>query len=108
MLQTPPYNSLSQAHLDPDTVGEARNIPNSDSIVGFTDADGVSQEHRRAISGSVILIDGGAVSSSLKKQELVALSTTESEYVATTHTNKEIIWLCRLLGGIFRPLVHQR
>jgi hypothetical protein len=78
--------------------GEAR------GIMGFTDADGASQEHRRAISGSVILIDGGAVSWSSKKQELVTLSTTEAEYVATTHAAKEIIWFRRLLGEIFRPL----
>ena len=75
-------------------------------IIGFTDADGASQEHRRAISGSVILIDGGAVSWSSKKQELVTLSTTEAEYVATTHAAKEIIWFRRLLGEIFRPLAY--
>jgi hypothetical protein len=72
--------------------------------MGFTNADGASQEHRRVISGSMILIDGGAVSWSSKKQELVTLSTTEAKFVATTHAAKEIIWLRRLLGEIFRPL----
>ena len=51
-------------------------------VVGYVDADGASQEHRHAISGYVFLVDGGAVSWSSKKQELVTLSTTEAEYVA--------------------------
>ena len=31
-------------------------------LVGYTDADGASQDHRRAISGYAFLIDGGAIS----------------------------------------------
>ena len=73
-------------------------------LEGFTDADGASQEHRHAISGHAMLIDGGAVSWSSKKQELVTLSTTEAEYVAATHAAKEAIWLRRLIEEIFRPL----
>jgi hypothetical protein len=45
-------------------------------LTGYTDADGANQQHRRAISGSVFLIDGGAVSWRSWKQELVTLSTT--------------------------------
>ena len=56
------------------------------------DADGAMQEHRQAISGYVILIDRGAVSWCSKKQEFVTLSTTKSEYIATTHAAKELIW----------------
>jgi hypothetical protein len=73
-------------------------------LVGFVDADGASQDHRRAISGYVFLVDGGAVSWSSKKQELVTLSTTEAEYVAATHAAKEAVWLRRLIGEIFSPL----
>jgi len=73
-------------------------------LVGFVDADGASQEHRRAISGYVFVVDGGAVSWSSKKQELVTLSTTEAEYVAATHAAKEAVWLCSLISKIFAPL----
>jgi hypothetical protein len=59
----------------------------------YVDADGASQEHRRTISGFVFLVDGGAVSWSSKKQELVTLSTTEAEYVAATHAAKEAVWI---------------
>jgi hypothetical protein len=72
--------------------------------VGYADADGASQEHRRAISGHVFLIDGGAISWSSKKQELVTLSTTEVEYVAATHAAKEAMWLRRLITELYGPL----
>jgi hypothetical protein len=75
-------------------------------LEGFTDADGASQEHRHAILGHVMLIDGGAVSWSSKKQELVTLSTMEAEHVAATHATKEVIWLCRLIREIFHLLSH--
>ena len=54
-------------------------------LEGYVDVDGVSQEHRHAISGFIFLVDGGAISWSSKKQELVTLSITEAKYVAATH-----------------------
>ena len=44
-------------------------------LEGFADADGAMQEHKRAISRYIILINGGTISWSLKKQELTTLST---------------------------------
>ena len=59
-------------------------------------------EDRRAIMGYAFLIDGGAVSWSSKRQEIISLSTTESEYVAATHGMKEALWLRSLLSEVFR------
>ena len=70
-------------------------------LLGFTDADGASQEHHCAISGHAFIMDRGAVSWISCKQELVMLSTVEVEYVVATHTAKEGIWLCCLTGDIF-------
>ena len=67
----------------------------------FTDADGASQEYRSAMSGHAMFIGGSAVSWSLRKEELVTLSTTEAEYVAATDAAKEVIWLGRFIGEIF-------
>jgi len=53
----------------------------------------VSQEHRRAISGSVVLVDGGAVSWSLKKQGLITLSTPKAKYVNTHHKRDHLVSL---------------
>jgi Reverse transcriptase (RNA-dependent DNA polymerase) len=67
-------------------------------LIRYTDADGASQPHRHAISGYAFLIDGGAISWSSRKQEIVTLSTAEAEYVAATHIAKEAIWLRHLIG----------
>ena len=74
-------------------------------LTGYTDADGASQDHRRAISGYAFLIDGGAISWSSCKQELVTLSTAEAEYMATMHAAKECIWLRRLIGELFPAIL---
>src|SRR5882757_4333765 len=73
-------------------------------LEGYVDADGASQAHRHTISGFVFLVNGGAMSWSSKKQELVTLSTMEAEYVAATHAAKEAVWIQRLIEEIFRPL----
>ena len=78
------------------TYGEAQQV-----LVGYADADGSMSEDRHVITGFAFLIDGGAVSWSSKKQEIVSLSTTESEYVAATHGMKEGLWLRSLLAKIF-------
>jgi len=70
---------------------------------GYADADGSIMEDRKAISGYTFIINGGAVSWSAKKQEIVSLSTTESEYVAATYAAnlKEALWLCTLIFQLF-------
>ena len=95
-------------HVDDTTVTSSS--PHRDGgkrgFEGYSDADGATQDHRRAVLGFAILVDGGAVSWSSKKQELVTLSTMEAEYVGTTHAAKELIWFRQLIGEIFRPLSH--
>ena len=70
-------------------------------LTGYTDADGSVNEDRKAISGYAFLINGGAVSWSSKKQEIISLSTTEAEYVAATHATKEALWLRNFIGQVF-------
>ena len=45
----------------------------ANGLEGFTDADCAMQEHRHVITGYTFLIDGGAISWSSKKQEIVTL-----------------------------------
>ncbi|KAF8650939.1 hypothetical protein AX14_008525 [Amanita brunnescens Koide BX004] len=71
-------------------------------LTGYTNADGSMGEDRRVISGYAFLINGGAVSWSTKRQEIVSLSTTESEYIAATHAAKEAIWLRSLITQLFK------
>jgi hypothetical protein len=63
-------------------------------IHGFVDADWAGDlDHRRSTSGYVFNLFREAISWMRKRQVVVALSTTEVEYMATTHASKETIWL---------------
>ena len=58
-------------------------------LEGYADVDGSMAEDRKAISGYAFLVNGGAVSWSAKRQEIISLSMMESEYVAAVHAAKE-------------------
>ena len=49
---------------------------------GYCDTDWAGQLHRHSISGHLFHLGLGAVSWSSKKQYIIALSSTESEYIA--------------------------
>jgi hypothetical protein len=55
------------------------------------------KDSRRSITGYVFTIGGTIVSWISKLQKVVALSTTEAEYVAATEASKEMIWLQRFM-----------
>ena len=55
---------------------------------------------RRSTSGYVFNLFGGAINCMSKRQVVVALSTTEVEYMAATHASKEEVWLQILCLGI--------
>lgn len=67
---------------------------------GFCDADWASQAHRHSISGYSFHLGRGTISWSSKKQHIIALSSTEAEYIASTHATKEAIWLRAFLQEI--------
>lgn len=67
----------------------------------YADANGNMAEDRHTIFGYTFLIHGGAVSWHAKHQEIIALSTTEAEYMAITHAAKEAIWLRSLILQLF-------
>ena len=67
-------------------------------------ADWALQDHRHLISAYVFQIDGGSISWSCQKQSIIALSSTEAEFIALTHTMKEAIWLRNLITEVFQPL----
>src|SRR5271168_2333146 len=69
-------------------------------ITGYSDADWASHLHRHSISGFVYFIGGGIVSWSSKKQPIVNLSSTEAEYVALTHSSKDILWIHKFLSEL--------
>ena len=55
------------------------------------------KENRRSTIGYVFTVGGTVESWISKLQQVVALSTMEPEYVATTEASKEMIWLQRFM-----------
>lgn len=63
----------------------------------YSDADWGEDPHdRKSHSGVYCSVNGGAIMWSCKKQEIVALSSAEAEYVALSETCKEMVWLSRV------------
>ncbi|GKB31108.1 retrovirus-related pol polyprotein from transposon TNT 1-94 [Tanacetum coccineum] len=67
-------------------------------VDGFVDADYAKDPDKgRSITGYVFMVHGCVVSWKATLQHVVALSTTEAEYMALTEAVKESIWLKGLL-----------
>ena len=70
-------------------------------IEGYSDADWAADlEDRKSITGYVFTAQEGAVSWSCKRQQTVALSTCEAEYMALSAAVQEALWWRRLRGRI--------
>src|SRR6266481_2244671 len=66
----------------------------------YSDANFANQADAKSISGYACVMDGACIAWSSKKQGTVSLSTTEAEYIALTHTAKQMMWIRRLLNEI--------
>jgi len=69
-------------------------------VEGYCDSDWASQQHCHSISGFSFHFGHGTVSWSSKKQNVVALSSTEAKYIAQTHAAKEAMWLRNFISGV--------
>ena len=75
-------------------------------VEGFSDANwGNDIDDRHSICGYVYMLNGGAISWSSKKQSVVALSSTEAEYIGLTHAAKEATWIRHLLSKLYSPRI---
>ncbi|KAH9684681.1 DNA (cytosine-5)-methyltransferase [Citrus sinensis] len=73
----------------------------SPEVAGFVDSDYAADKYRRrSITGFVFTMCGGAISWKSSLQSVVALSTTEAEYIALTEVVKEAIWLRGLVSEL--------
>jgi hypothetical protein len=71
------------------------------TLIGACDSDwGGDKCDRKSTFGYIFLLDGAPISWVSKKQSIVALSTTEAEYIATTHAAKEAIWIRKLMSEL--------
>ncbi|KAH9753523.1 hypothetical protein KPL71_015101 [Citrus sinensis] len=68
------------------------------TVRGYVDSDFAGDlDKRKSTTGYMFTLAGAAVSWVSKLQTVVALSTTEAEYMAATQACKEAIWIQRLL-----------
>ena len=77
---------------------------NHEGLVGYVDANWASQDHRHSISAYIFKISRGSISWSCQKQSIVALSTTEAEFIVLTHATKEALWMLHFITEIFQLL----
>ena len=73
-------------------------------LMAYTDSDYARDvDDRKSTSGYVFLLNEGVVSWSLKKQPVVALSTTEAELVAAAFCACQGVWMRRVLEKLGHP-----
>ena len=72
------------------------------SLIGYSDSDWASSNDRFSISGYCFMLNdnGPLISWKTKKQNVVALSSCEAEYVALTYTVKEAKFLRQLYSDM--------
>ena len=72
----------------------SQNATRGPKVVGYCDSDYAADlDKRRSISGYVFTFGGNTVSWKSSLQHVVALSTTEAEYISLTEAIKEGLWL---------------
>jgi len=69
----------------------------NDQLTGYTDSDWAHDSADRSSQGGhVFLLSNGAVSWQSRKQDLMAMSTLEAEYIACSEGSCEAQWLLQL------------
>ena len=79
------------------------NFERSDNfeLIGYSDADWAGDvDTRKSTSGYIFKLGKATVAWASKKQSVVALSTTEAEYIALCSATQEAVWLRRLLRSL--------
>lgn len=79
----------------------SRDLRGSIKPAGYVNADyGGDLDTWRSTSGYIFMMSGGPVSWSSKRQQTVALSTTEAEYMAMTQGCQQALWMHNFLAEI--------
>ncbi|XP_039687828.1 secreted RxLR effector protein 161-like [Medicago truncatula] len=76
-----------------------RSQPGREALEGYVDVDYVGNvDTRISLSGFVFTLFGTLVTWKANQQSVVALSTTQAEYIALVEGVKEAIWLKGMIG----------
>ncbi|GLU17723.1 hypothetical protein SLE2022_340790 [Rubroshorea leprosula] len=70
-------------------------------LLGFTDSDWAgSEDDMKSTSGCCFSIGSGMISWCSRKQDAVAQSTTESEYIAAADATNQAIWMRKVMRDL--------
>lgn len=73
----------------------------NDELHGYCDADWASDiDKRRSCTGYIFRMSRGAITWSSKRQQTIALSTTEAEYMAMASAVQEALWVRQLANEL--------
>jgi hypothetical protein len=73
----------------------------TESFLTYSDADYAGNpDNGHSTGGFIMKMGTGAISWSSRLQTIVALSSTEEEYVAAVSAGQEILWLCNLFSEL--------
>ncbi|GKV12961.1 hypothetical protein SLEP1_g24043 [Rubroshorea leprosula] len=76
-------------------------------LIGFTNSDWAGlEEDMKSTSGQCFSIGSGVISWSSKKQDLVAKSTAEAEYIVTSLAADQAVWFRKLMNDLKQPQIH--
>ena len=78
-----------------------RAAQDEDALEGYVDSSYASNvDTRKSLSGFVFTLYGTTISWMENQQSVVALSTTEAEYIALVEGVKEAMWLKGMIGEL--------
>lgn len=73
----------------------------NDNLHAYSDSDWASDiDKRRSCTGFVINMSGAAINWKSHRQDIVALSSTEAEYIALSATVKDVLWIQQILNEV--------
>lgn len=74
---------------------------NQTALTGYSDSSYAEETDRKSVGGYVFVQAGAAVTWRSTKQEIIAQSSMEAEYIALAESAKEALWIRKLQREIF-------
>ncbi len=74
------------------TINYSLNYNNSEIAEGYSDSSYAEETDRKSVGGYLFIQAGAAVSWRSTKQEIIAQSSMEAEYIASAECAKEALW----------------
>ncbi|GKD99553.1 hypothetical protein Tco_1387537 [Tanacetum coccineum] len=97
-MQEKPNLSKSQGGYTPEEVKRMQRVPYGSAIGSII--FGTDKEERKSQSRYVFVLNGGAIDYKSAKRTTIMMSSTETEYIATSKAAMEAVWMRKLIDGL--------